>query len=225
MPPLETTNPRPSAFGALRQFAQRDSAEEQCELCSAPLAPTHQHLLVLDSRQLVCACDPCALLFSRPEAGKYRRVPRRVRWLGGFQMSDDDWLALAVPVNMAFFFYHTGLGRVVAYYPSPAGPTESQLALDTWQALVRDNPALNELEPDVEALLVNRLNTHREYYQAPIDRCYELVGLIRLHWRGLAGGTEVWKAIEAHFAGLRHESGAPAEAAANAAAHLGAGSA
>ena len=34
-----------------------------------------------------------------------------------------------------------------------------------------------------------------EYYLAPIDACYELVGRIRMQWRGLGGGTEVWEEI------------------------------
>jgi hypothetical protein len=213
MLPDDPSGAAPSAFGALRQFARRSLPEEQCELCSAGLPHNHQHLLALDSRQLLCACDACALLFIRPDAGKYRRVPRRARWLGDFHMSDADWLALAIPVNMAFFFFHSGAGRVQAYYPSPAGPTESLLPLETWQSLVRDNPPLAGLEPDVEALLVNRLGTRREYYLAPIDRCYELVGLIRIHWRGLSGGAEVWREIESFFAGLRKQTGAPAASA------------
>ena len=48
---------------------------------------------------------------------------------------------------------------------------------------------LAELEPDVEALLVNRMKGERAYYRAPIDECFKLVGLIRMHWRGLSGGT------------------------------------
>lgn len=209
----DSSQPAPSAFGALRQFARRDQSQEQCELCSAPLAPEHTHLLALDNRQLLCACDPCALLFDRPDAGKYRRVGRRLLWLQSFDMTDAEWVSLAVPVNMAFFFFHSGAGRVLAYYPSPAGPTESHLPLETWDALVRANPVLSEMQPDVEALLVNRLGGHREYYLAPIDRCYELVGLIRLHWRGLAGGTEVWQAIEHFFAGLQQQAPAPQLAA------------
>ncbi len=31
-----------------------------------------------------------------------------------------------------------------------------------------------------------------ESYILPIDECFRLVGLIRLHWKGLSGGTEVW---------------------------------
>src|SRR5438874_666498 len=41
------------------------------------------------------------------------------------------------------------------------------------------------------------------HYIVPIDACYELIGLIRLKWKGLSGGEEVWKAIAEFFAGLR----------------------
>ena len=60
-----------------------------------------------------------------------------------------------------------------------------------------------DLEPDVEALLVNRIDGAREYYRVPIDRCFALVGLIRTRWRGLSGGAEAWQAIHEFFAGLR----------------------
>ena len=43
----------------------------------------------------------------------------------------------------------------------------------------------------------------RSHYIVPIDTCYELVGLIRLKWKGLSGGEEVWQAIAEFFAGLR----------------------
>ena len=91
---------------------------------------------------------------------------------------------------------------MLALYPSPAGPTESLLALDSWDEIVRDNPALREMEPDVEALLVNRVGGAGEYYIVPIDECYKLVGLIRAHWRGLSGGTEVWREIKGFYASL-----------------------
>jgi hypothetical protein len=76
--------------------------------------------------------------------------------------------------------------------------------LQAWAQLVAGNPILAALEPDIEALLVNRVKGAREYYLAPIDRCYALVGLIRTKWRGLSGGDEAWKAIDGFFAGL-HE--------------------
>jgi hypothetical protein len=91
-------------------------------------------------------------------------------------------------------------------YPSPAGATESQLPLEAWEVLVADNPVLAKLEPDVEALLVNRVGSARLYYLAPIDTCYRLVGLIRMYWRGLSGGETVWKEIGQYFERLEQQA-------------------
>jgi hypothetical protein len=91
-------------------------------------------------------------------------------------------------------------------YPGAAGSAESLLSLDTWTDIAQENPVLEQMEADVEALLVNRLNRPAEYYLAPIDKCYELVGLIRSNWRGLAGGVEVWQKIKEYFAGLKEVS-------------------
>ena len=77
------------------------------------------------------------------------------------------------------------------------------LSLEGWEQLVADNPLLGRLEPDVEALLINRIGGARDHYIAPIDRCFELVGLIRISWRGLSGGQEVWDRIANFFAELR----------------------
>jgi hypothetical protein len=107
---------------------------------------------------------------------------------------------------MAFFFYSTPAERVVAFYPSPMGPTESLLKLSTWEELERYNPVLEGMERDVEALLVNRVLGAREHFLVPIDECYSLVGLIRMHWRGLSGGREVWEEIGRFFEELRGRS-------------------
>jgi hypothetical protein len=117
-------------------------------------------------------------------------------------MTDVQWEGLQLPINLAFFLNSTSAGRVVALYPSPAGATEALPPLDAWQALVEDNPCLRELEPDVEALLVNRLGAVPAYYRVGVDVCYELVGLVRTHWRGLSGGTAVWTDIGRFFANL-----------------------
>ena len=89
-----------------------------------------------------------------------------------------------------------------AFYPSPAGATESLLPLDTWNILVDRNPELKQMRADVEALLANRVR-EPEYYILPIDLCFELVGLIRINWRGFSGGEEAWKEVEAFFARLK----------------------
>lgn len=187
---------------------QSSRAEEQCELCSASLAQEHPHLVELDTRKILCACGACAMLFDGMEKSRYKRASSRAQLLAGFEMTDSQWESLLIPINMAFFFHSSVEGRVIALYPSPAGAVESLLPLEAWSEIAESNRALSMLAPDVEALLVNRVGYVRglsqaEYYIAPIDDCYKLVGLIRTHWRGLSGGEEVWEAIGRFFSYLR----------------------
>jgi hypothetical protein len=104
---------------------------------------------------------------------------------------------------MAFFFHSTPAEKVVAFYPGPMGATESLLELDAWEQLERSNPILRSMEPDVEALLVNRARDANDHYLVPIDDSYNLVGLIRTRWRGMTGGQEVWEEIAGFFERLR----------------------
>ena len=198
-------------FMALKRLARPAAAIERCELCGIELVPEHQHLLEPLGRKLVCACTACALLFDGQIGTKFRRVPRRVRFLSNFQLTDAQWDGLFIPINMAFFFHSTPAGKIVALYPSPGGATESTLTLDTWGEIVERNTVLASMEPDVEALLVKRLSRgdgagSPEYYLAPIDQCYKLVGLLRANWHGLSGGSQVWQAVEAFFKQLRELS-------------------
>jgi hypothetical protein len=195
-----------SSFAALRRFSRKRRSAESCELCSAALPPDHEHLIEPAAGKIVCSCTACAILFSGRQNARYRRVPRDVEILDDFRLTDSQWEELHLPINLAFFFRSTRAGRVVAVYPSPAGGTESLLTLEAWQQLEEENPVLRELEPDVEALLVNRLGPAREHYRVPIDACYRLVGLIRASWRGLSGGAEVWQEIGRFFAGLNQSS-------------------
>jgi hypothetical protein len=126
--------------------------------------------------------------------------------LDDFRLTDLDWNRLGVPIGLAFFLNSTPTGEVIAVYPSPGGPTESQLELETWNELVEENPVLAKMQPDTEALLVNRTRGARHYYLAPVDQCYRLVGILRSHWRGLTGGTEVWRRIDEFFADLKQRS-------------------
>lgn len=185
---------------------------EQCELCAQKIPTEHAHLVEPERHRLLCVCRACDTLLGDRQDRKYVRVPRTARMLADFRLSDAEWDALGIPIGLAFFFHSTPEDRILALYPGPAGPTESLLPLDAWSGLVTRNPALVDLAPDVEALLVNRLNGSHEYYAAPIDRCYALVGLIRTHWHGVAGGKEAWDAIGGFFASLRgpsNGSGAP----------------
>jgi hypothetical protein len=179
--------------GRLAQLARRrPPALERCELCGAPIGADHRHLMEPRSRELLCACRACALLFDR--GGRYTLVPTRRLRLDGSQLSDLDWEQLRLPVEIAFFLHSSVESRDMAFYPSPLGATESRLPLEL--------PVLRTLQPDVEALLVDRHKGAREHWIVPIDDCFRLVGVIRTHWRGLTGGREVWAEIAEFFAGL-----------------------
>lgn len=197
------------AFDTLRQFARRSkAAAEHCELCNADLCPEHPHLIELKGRKLLCACDACSLLFSGQADAKYKRVSRDVRFLENFSLSDSQWDSLLIPINLAFFFKNSRDGKMSALYPSPAGAMESLLPQEAWDDIVEQSAALRAMEPDVEALLVNRVRpgeagSRAAYYIVPIDKCYQLVGLIRMNWRGLSGGTEVWLEIARFFDELK----------------------
>jgi hypothetical protein len=191
--------------GASNQVLQ---SEATCELCRETLPEEHRHVADIHNRSLLCVCRGCAVLLGRPGAGggHFRLVPERCLVLRGFRLSEERWASLQIPVELAFFFRSTPAGRVIALYPSPLGATESQLELETWEELERDNPVLRELEPDVEALLVNRTDGAREHFLVPVDACYALVALIRTHWKGLAGGQEVRGELARFFERLRGQA-------------------
>ena len=193
-------------MATLRQFMRKPSAAERCELCAWELAEDHPHLLELAMRRIACCCDACSLLFDGKQSSRFRRIPRRIENLADFRLTDAEWENLRLPISLAFFFQNSAAGRVVAMYPSPAGATESLLTIDAWKDLTAANPVLNDLAPDVEALLVDRVGENRRYFRVPIDECFKLVGIIRSHWRGLSGGTEVWGHVETFFDSLKQRA-------------------
>jgi hypothetical protein len=211
--------PRSGAPSPLRRFIQRaqksttgageQDVDEQCELCSQPIPPQHRHLLELQSLELICVCLPCSILFDRKAAsmGQFRLIPDRRLFLESFHMPDHAWASLKIPVDVAFFVDSSLAQRTIAYYPSPLGPTESTLQLSAWQQLRADNPILQEMAQDVEALLVNRTHGARDHYLVPISDCYRLSGLLRSHWQGIGGGDRVWQEVGRFFEELRTDSG------------------
>jgi hypothetical protein len=183
-------------------------AGERCEMCAAPIGEPHQHVVNVESRALQCTCRACYLLFTGRGAahGKHRAVPERFRHEPRFTLADQVWDSAGIPVSMAFLFANSVAGTTVAFYPSPAGATESLLPGDAWAALVADNPDFADIEPDVEALLISRGPDGFEAFLVPIDICYELVGHVRLHWKGFDGGEKAWEVINGFFDGLRARS-------------------
>lgn len=186
---------------------------ERCELCNEAVPDDHGHVVDLQERSLMCVCRPCYLVFAPKGAGggHFRAVPERFVALPDFELSPVQWEALQIPVSVAFFFVNSTLDRVAAFYPSPAGATESLLDLDVWDDIAAANEQLGSMEPDVEALLVRTDKTGRtdappECYIVPIDACYELVGQLRRLWKGFDGGQEAHAALEQFFADVRERS-------------------
>jgi hypothetical protein len=180
--------------------AQR-SAQERCDICNTTLPGDHRHMLHLVDRRIVCTCEACWALYSGN--AEYRPTGMRTVWLDGFDCDAPTWAAFQIPIGLAFFMRSTVTGGVVAFYPSPAGATESELGLDSWEALVAANPILEQLEADAEALVVNRISDPAQYAIVPIDQCYALVGLIKSRWEGISGGSAIEQAVPEFFAGLR----------------------
>lgn len=184
---------------------QKSPVFERCELCALPLESRHSHLLEPKERKILCSCEACAVLFQEG-AGRYRRIPHDAFALSGFELPELLWEALSIPISLAFFFYSTAAQRTVAFYPSPGGATESLLELSAWNEITAAHPRLRSLAADVEAFLVNRLATPHEYYVVPIDRCYELAGIVKKYWRGFTGGDEIWREIGTFFSDLQGEA-------------------
>ena len=208
-------------FGVLRRVMQpRPVAPpgEACEMCGETVPDAHSHVASVTERRLMCACRACYLLFTqRGAAGqRLRAVPERVMVAADFAFTQRQWDELSIPVGLVFFLRQTELNSassdgsrsVTACYPSPAGATESELDLREWQQIIDDNPALSDVEDDVEAVLVRRRGSGEfECLIVPIDVCYALVGVVRRYWTGLQGGDEIWARIDEFFADLHRRAG------------------
>ena len=191
--PPEAAPPAPAA-----------GADEQCELCTLTLAAKHRHLLHLDERRILCVCETCWAV--RSGEAEFRPVGNRTVWLDDFALTDEQWASFQIPIGLAFFMVSTVSGGVIALYPSPAGATECELDLESWQRLVAENPALADLEADAEALIVNRMAEEPKHVIAPIDVAYQLVGVVKTSWEGISGGSATEEAVARYFEGLRERA-------------------
>lgn len=208
---------RTEMVAGLRKLARGGSGEqsaadqpralvERCDMCGTTLPDDHRHVLHLVDRRILCSCEACWAL--RSGEAELRPVGQRVVWLPDLALDDETWGRFQIPIGLAFLMRSTLTGTVVAMYPSPAGATESELDMAAWEELVQANPELERLEPDAEGLIVNRLATPHEHVVAPIDQCYKLVGLIKLHWEGISGGEGLERALREFFGELREKAAA-----------------
>lgn len=248
MSPGRPGGPGATVLSALRRLAAAAPDPEPvsppadqpqpCEMCGAGMDERHGHVADTRDHRLLCVCRPCHLLFDRAGPGgvRYRGVGADIRLVVDPALDRRAWEDLAIPVDLVFVLAQSpappetedepGADAAVperrAFYPGPGGATESLLELGWWEGLVEANPALDSVEPDVEAVLLRREGDEVTCLVVPVDRCYELVGEVRNRWVGLAGGREVWERIDAFFDDLvgsgrtvdRSGEGLPARAAA-----------
>lgn len=198
-----------ASFSVLRRLANRPDprpAGERCEMCAEPIGAPHRHVVDVESRHLQCVCTSCYLLFTEPAAAlRYRAVPDRYLAFGQTAITTAEWDALEIPVGLAFLFANSAQGRTVAFYPGPAGATESELPAERWRDLLHSHPELDVLAEDVEALLIRMpgsagRESPGDCLLLPIDTCYEFVGRMRLLWKGFDGGAEARHYIDEFFA-------------------------
>jgi len=208
---------RPLVSTLRRLLRPPDSAgADACDLCAARLPDPHTHVVDIRTRRLLCTCLVCGTLdHTSPRrqaaigstAGRYRVVPRRYVRLPSMTISAAQWQALAIPVDLVFFFFNSTLGRTVALYPGPLGATESLLPLDAWSTAAEANPWIEASAPDVEGLLVRKIDDDYPCVLVPIDACYALVGRIRKHWSGFGGGERVRTEIDSFFTAILEQAG------------------
>lgn len=211
--PTSTQPTSTQPLSTLRRIATTRKAAydgERCEMCNEPIGDPHQHVVDLDTRGLMCTCRGCYLLFSTQGAQqRHRAVPERYLSFPSFRLGPGQWEQLEIPVALAFFFHNSVQERTIAFYPGPAGATESELPLAAWQSVVDDNPALASVAADTEALMIRAPGPDRPLAEAllvPIDCCYELVGQLRSVWRGFDGGQDARASIESWFTSVRARS-------------------
>jgi Family of unknown function (DUF5947) len=178
-------------------------------MCAEPITGDHPHVVDLESRALMCTCRGCYLLFTAEDAKlRYRAVPDRYLSFPDVTLDAREYDELEIPVGLAFLFNSSVLDRTVAFYPGPAGATESELPLEAWTRVVEANPQLALLRADVEALLLRGTDQGSEFscHLVPIDACYALVGQLRRLWRGFDGGAEANQAMDDFFAEIAARS-------------------
>lgn len=197
--------------GALARLIQRPARPgrlrpDRCELCAVDIDAEHAHLWDERHTSMLCVCTACRLLFPGIGQHAYLSVPERRTRLAGI-----DPALLGVPVGLAYFVRDPA-GTVTAHYPSPAGAATWQVDPASWMAATAAEPALDTLRATVEALLVSAVRTGpKQTWLVPITDCHRLKALIRTHWTGLLGGSQVWDEVRRFFEDLEPTTTRPGE--------------
>ena len=175
---------------ALKRFTQREAPRsaaliELCELCAAPLRDNHDHLLDARARKAVCSCPACALLFSdvAETSQRYVRLQAHVAALPEAALAEHDLEALGVPVQLAVLCPSALHDALFMLYPSAAGAVEGRASFAAWSALVAQYIALEAVQVDRDAVIVDLRSGARPLLHVSLDIAYELLGLLQTQER------------------------------------------
>ena len=194
----------------------RGAALEPCELCGAGIAGPCSHIVEVGVRGVLSACRPCAALFARGDAARFRTVPDRVLADPGFAMTALRWTRLGMP-GIAFCYRDStaiddAMGYLAPTTPAPTaaaapagapGIADAELAAPVWQAVAAGTQLAAQLASDVEALLVRtHLDARVTCYLVPISSAYDLAARLRRCDRGVSARAEAACVIAGFFAEL-----------------------
>ncbi len=132
----------------------------------------------------------------RSGEAEFRPAGVRTEWLEDFELPDEAWARFGIPIGLAFFMRTGRAGARRRLLPEPGRGDRVRDRLRRLGPGPRAQPGAERLEPDAEALIVNRIAEPHQYAIAPIDECYRLVGLIKASWEGISGGAGPERAIE-----------------------------
>ena len=209
---MTALRPGGSALAGLRRIISERPAPvvgERCEMCAEPITDEHPHVVDLESRALMCTCRGCYLLFTAEDAQlRYRAVPDRYLSFPDVTLDARQYDELEIPVGLAFLFNSSVLNRTVAFYPGPAGATESELPLEAWTRVVEANPSYRCCAPMSKRCcsggLTGAASSPATWSQSM--RVTPWSGQLRRLWRGFDGGTEAHQAMDDFFAEIAARS-------------------
>ena len=122
-----------------------------------------------------------------PATAAYRPTGTRTRLARRASTSRRALGVVPDPDRPRFFFLEHALGgggRRALPEPGRARPSASSTSAPWAASSSPRTPCSTSLEPDAEALIVNRLAEPPQHAIAPIDECYRLVGLVKRAGRG-----------------------------------------
>ena len=96
---------------------------------------------------------------------------------------------LAIPVSIAFFLHNTDARTGSSPVPQPGRGHGERAARWTPGASAPGPGAGRRCSPTSRRC---SCGAGEPCLLVPIDACYRLVGLVKLHWRGFDGGSEAW---------------------------------